>query len=377
LNACLCGRIAVLIGIDASRTVLARRTGTERYALEITRALTETDPDQRYVLYFNQPPPPDLLPRGRNASWRVIPAPRLWTLGRLSVEMARRPPDVLFVPAHSLPPILPRASVATIHDLGYLHFPDEHPRATRWLRRLSNRWSAARASRVIAISKATRNDLVRYDRIGPAKIAIVHHGLSPIFRPVDGATVDAVRERHGLRDPYLLFVGTLQPRKNLGRLLAAFDRIAEAHPTVTLALVGAIGWHSDRLREALGRMRARERVRVLGYVDDADLPALITGAVALAFPSLYEGFGLPALEAMACGTPVLASNTSSLPEVVGEAGLLVDPLDVDAIAAGLDRLILDAPLRQELGLRGIARAAKFTWRRAARETLAVLREAGS
>ena len=367
----------MLIGIDASRTVLARRTGTERYALEITRALIEADPDQPFVLYFNQPPPADLLPRGPNVRWRVIPAPRLWTLGRLSVEMAQRPPDVLFVPAHSLPPILPRASVATIHDLGYLHFPDEHPRTQRWLRRLSNRWSAARAGRVIAISRATRDDLVRYDRIRSGKITVVHHGLSPIFRPLDGPIVDAVRERLGLRDPYLLFVGTLQPRKNLGRLLAAVDRIADAHPTVTLALVGAIGWHSNRLQQALGRLRARERVRVLGYADDADLPALMNGALALALPSLYEGFGLPALEAMACGTPVLASTTSSLPEVVGEAGLLVDPLDVDAIADGLKRLIVDESLRQELRRRGLARAATFTWQRAARETLAVLRDARS
>ena len=119
----------MLIGIDASRAVLARRTGTERYALEITRALIEAAPDDRFVLYFNQPPPPGLLPRSERVRWRVIPSPRLWTVGRLSLEMAARPPDVLFVPAHSLPPIVPRATVATIHDLGYLHFPGEHPGA--------------------------------------------------------------------------------------------------------------------------------------------------------------------------------------------------------------------------------------------------------
>jgi glycosyltransferase involved in cell wall biosynthesis len=366
----------VLIGIDASRTVVARRTGTERYALEITRALIDAAPDDRFVLYFNQPPPPGLLPRSEQVRWRLIPAPRLWTVGRLSLELARRPPDVLFVPAHSLPPVVPCASVATVHDLGYLHFPDEHPRLIRWLRRLANRWSASRATRVVAISGATRDDLVRFESVSPARITVVHHGCGPSFRPVrDADQIAAVRRRHRLSAPYFLFVGTLQPRKNLARLLAAFDRLAEDHPGILLALVGARGWQPGRLRAALDGVRARDRVRLLGYVNDADLPLLVSDALALAFPSLYEGFGLPALEAMACATPVLTSNTSSLPEVVGDAGLLVDPLDVDAIAGALRRLADDEKLRAELGERGAARAASFTWQRAATETLAVLREA--
>jgi hypothetical protein len=153
----------MLIGIDASRSVVARRTGTERYSLEIIRALIDVAPDEHFVLYFNQPPTSGLLPRSAQVRWRVIPSPRLWTVGRLALEMAVRPPDVLFVPSHSLPPVVPRATVTTIHDLGYLDFPDEHPRLTRWLRRLSNRWSARRATRVVAISGATRDALVRHD----------------------------------------------------------------------------------------------------------------------------------------------------------------------------------------------------------------------
>jgi glycosyltransferase involved in cell wall biosynthesis len=146
-------------------------------------------------------------------------------------------------------------------------------------------------------------------------------------------------------------------------------------PGVTLALVGALGWQPERLTEALAGLRARDRVRVLGYVDDTDLAVLMAGALALAFPSLYEGFGLPALEAMACGTPVLTANTSSMPEVVGDAGLPVDPLDVEAITAGLARLVADDALRRDLRTRGLARAATFSWERAAHETLAVLRAA--
>lgn len=366
----------MLIGIDASRAVLARRTGTERYALEITRALIEAAPDDRFMLYFNQPPPPGLLPRSDRVRWRVIPSPRLWTIGRLSLEMATRPPDILFVPAHSLPPIQPPATVATIHDLGYLHFPGEHPAPTRWLRRLSNRWSARRATRVVAISGATRADLVRYEGVPAHRITVVHHGHAPWFAPVhDAPRMEAMRARLRLDAPYFLFIGTLQPRKNLERLLAAFDRVADDRPRLLLALVGAAGWQPDRLRAALARVRARERVRLLGYVDDPDLPPLLSGSLGLAFLSLYEGFGLPALEAMACATPVLTSNTSSLPEVVGDAALLVDPLDVGAIADGLRLLADDADLRRVLGERGLARAAGFTWQRAAAETLAVLRAA--
>jgi glycosyltransferase involved in cell wall biosynthesis len=366
----------MLIGIDASRAVLPRRTGTERYALEIVKALTVTDSDDRYMLYFNSPPRPGLLPRSDRVRWRVIPSRRFWTIGRLSAEMMVRPPDVLFVPAHSLPPILPRASVVTIHDLGYRHFPGEHPPGTRWLRRVSTTLSARRATRVVAISGATRDDLVRYDRVPPRRISVVHHGRAPWFQPVaDAGRIAEVRQRHGLDRPYFLFVGTLQPRKNLERLLAAFDRVAVDRVDVVLALVGAGGWQPDRLERALASVRARDRVRLLGYVPDDDLPSLFRGSLGLAFPSLYEGFGLPALEAMACGAPVLTSSTSSLPEVVGEAGLLVDPLNVDAIAAGLARLADDPGLRRELGQRGIERASGFTWERAAQETLSVLRAA--
>jgi len=279
------------------------------------------------------------------------------------------------VPAHSLPAYHPPASVATVHDLGYLYFPDEHGGMGRRARDWANRWSARQARRVIAVSGATRDDLVRAYGVPPVRIAIVHHGLDPVFRPVDEGERRRVRARYQLDRPYFLFVGTLQPRKNYERLLRAFDRFAIGNPTHELVLIGGRGWQAGRLERALRAMRSRASVRVLGYVEDADLPPLYGGAVALAFPSLYEGFGLPALEAMGCGTPVLASNSSSLPEVVADAGLLVDPLDVDAIADGLSRLATDEPLRRELGVRGRARAASFTWERAAQETLAQLRVA--
>ena len=367
----------MLIGIDASRTAAPRPTGTERYAIEITRALIAAGSEDHFLLYFNAPPPPGRLPRDRRVRWRVIPAPRLWTHVRLSLEMLTRPADVLFVPAHSLPLHHPDASVVTVHDLGYLYFPEEHGRAARVVRHWSNRWSAARAARTIAISRATRDDLVAHYRVAARRISIVHHGYSPDFRPVrDPARLDVVRTRHGLGGPFFLFVGTLQPRKNYERLLRAFDQFAgSSREPHLLALAGARGWQQGRLQRALRTMDHRSRVRLLDYVPQDDLPSLMSAADVLVLPSLYEGFGLPALEAMACGTPVLASNTSALPEVVDDAGLLVDPLDVGAIAAGLTRLAGDPGLRADLSARGRTRAAEFTWERAGRETLAVLRDA--
>ncbi|MFN8637473.1 MAG: glycosyltransferase family 1 protein, partial [Chloroflexota bacterium] len=332
--------------------------------------------EDQFVLYFNEAPQPGLLPRSDAVRWRVMPSPRFWTVGRLSVEMAIRPPDVLFVPSHTLPPVLPAASVATVHDLGYVHFPDEHPSSNRWLRKSSNRTSANRATRVIAISSTTRDDLMQYEDVSANRITVVHHGCGDEFKPVrDLAQIVETTSHHGLEAPYLIFIGTLQPRKNLERLLQAFDQVAAVRPHVLLALVGAEGWQQDRLARALANVRARDRVRLLGYVDDADLPVLLSGSLGLAFPSLYEGFGLPALEAMACGTPVLASNTSSFPEVVGDAGILVDPTDVRAIARALRRLVDNAEVRRELSAKGLARAANFTWKKAATETLAVLRSA--
>jgi len=184
--------------------------------------------------------------------------------------------------------------------------------------------------------------------------------------------------RLGIERPYVLFVGTLQPRKNLARVLEAFGSVVARGLPHRLVLVGQRGWLADPIFAAVqaSEPAARERIHLTGYLADDDLPLVYTGADALIFPSLYEGFGLPALEAMACGTPVLTSDTSSLPEVVGEAALTVDPLDTAAIAAGLERLATDEPLRRELRGRGLARAARFTWRRAAERTLAVLEAVG-
>ncbi|MBN1136051.1 MAG: glycosyltransferase family 4 protein [Anaerolineae bacterium] len=378
----------MLIGIDASRTTAARRTGTENYALSLTRellALGHDPPGRRFRLYFNDPPPPGLF-KGR-AERRIIPFPRLWTHLRLSWEMATRPPDLLFVPAHVLPLIHPRKSVVTVHDLGYLYYPEAHTRFQNAYLRWSTRYNTRTAARVLADSQATCDDLVRHCQISADKIAVVYPGRDESLAPVtDPAALSAVRGRYGLTGRYLLHVGTLQPRKNLIRLLHAFASLQGGHAgpplqdvdDLQLVITGKKGWlYGDLLAEVqkLG-LAAEGRVVLTGYVPDADLPALLSGALAFCFPSLYEGFGLPVIEAMSCGAPVVCSHASSLPEVAGDAALLVDPLDVGALAAALGRIAADEGLRGDLRERGFRQASRFSWRQCAKEVLAVLEEVG-
>lgn len=363
----------MLIGIDASRLTVARRTGTEAYALHLTRALVGLDSPHTFRLYFRDAPPARWLPLDR-VERRMIPFPRLWTHLRLSAELLTRRVDVLFVPAHVLPLVHPCPSVVTVHDLGYLRFPDAHPAGERRYLDWSTRFSARHATRLLADSCATRDDLVRHYRIPSAKIVVAYPGRDESLAPVrDRESLAAVRRAYDLPRDYLLHVGTVQPRKNLLRLLEAFAPHASR---ITLVLAGRRGWLSEPIYARVSELGLEGRVRFLDYVADEHLPALYSGAHAYVFPSLYEGFGFTVLEAMACGAPVICSDGGSLPEVAGEAALLVPATDTSALSAAIERLLDDEALRAELTARGFEQAKEFEWERAARATLAVIEAAG-
>jgi glycosyltransferase involved in cell wall biosynthesis len=368
--------VPVRIAIDASRTTIAARTGTENYALQLIRALLALGSSHEITLYFRDEPAPDLFAAYRNVNHKVIPFPRLWTHIRFAAELWKDRPDVTFVPAHALPLFFPGKAVATVHDLGYRFFPQAHPAFERRYLELTTRTSSWRASRILADSLATKRDLIAEYAVKEDKIAVVYPGVEGLRR-ADTADIAAVRAKYHLPERYFLFLGTLQPRKNITRLIEAFARYCtdSADNDISLVLAGKRGWLIEQpLQLALNALPAaqRERIILTGYVEDGEVVPLYSGALALVFPSLYEGFGFPVLEAMHCGTPVLCSNTSSLPELAGDAALLVDPLNIEAIANGMAQLATDSALRDALVQKGYQQVTKFTWNQAAGLTLQVL-----
>ena len=373
----------MLIGIDASRATVAQRTGTEAYSLHLIRSLLELDSAHHFRLYFNQTPSAGLLPAAKSvagARWsqRVIPFPRLWTHTRLSTEMLVDPPDVLFVPSHVLPIVHPRRSVVTVHDLGHRIYPAAHTPGQRRYLEWSTRYHVSSAAHLVADSEATRQDLVRLYGADEARVTVVHLAVDPALKPVvDPAELDRVQSKYALGSSYLLYVGTLQPRKNLVRLIDAFAEVCrsgEAGPSAELQLVlaGKKGWLYQEILERGRELGIKERVVFTGFVPDADLAALYSGARLFVMPSLYEGFCMPALEAMACGTAVVCGAASSLPEVVGDAALLFDPQDTGEMACTIVRVLREEGLRRALVERGSRRIKAFTWARTAHQVLGVL-----
>jgi len=355
----------VRIAIDASRCTVPRVTGTENYAIQLIRAFIRLNTVHHITLYFRDQPRPDLFPGSPLVDQRVIPFKRLWTHIRFAAALWRDKPDLTFVPAHTLPFIFPGRAVATVHDLGFKYFPQAHPASQRLYLDWTTRYSATRADLILADSQATADDLHTFYGTSSAKIHVLYPGVD---KPVIG-DVETVRRKYNLPERYFLFIGTLQPRKNIARLVQAYALWRKQNPddATGLVLAGGQGWLYDPAWIA-----NIEGVHLTGYIDDADKGALYTGALALVFPSLYEGFGFPVLEAMSCGTPVIASNTSSLPELAGDAGLLVDPLNIEAIAAAMSQVSNGENLRQSLRQKGYEQVIKFTWETAATQLIAAL-----
>jgi glycosyltransferase involved in cell wall biosynthesis len=284
--------------------------------------------------------------------------------------MALRPPDLLFVPAHVLPLVRPKLSLVTVHDLGYIHFPRAHPLLQRLYLHLSTWWNTRAATHVLADSQLTKDDLVRRYRVPPDKVTVAHlgydRGLAP---PADPSTVTAAKDKYGIPDRYYIYLGTLQPRKNLTLLV---DALAAARPNTSLVLVGRRGWMYEDLYARVRQSGMEDRIIMPGYIPQEDKPALLSGAIGFLFPSLYEGFGLPVLEAQACDCPVVCSNTSSLPEVAGDGALLIDPDDVAGWARAMNRLHSEPELRNSLVEKGRTNLRRFSWERCAETAMSVI-----
>jgi glycosyltransferase involved in cell wall biosynthesis len=370
-----------MIGVDYT-AAYEQGGGIGRYVRELVTALAELDRETDYRLFVARASRGALPPLpGPNFRWalsRLSPTwfARLWHRARLPLPVERWVgPVALFHATDFVLPPTRRATrtLLTVHDLSFVRTPDTtSPALKRYLDRVVPR-SVRRADHVLADSQATKDDLIALYAVQPDKVTVLLSGVNARFKPVgDSAALAAVRERYGIGDtPFILSVGTVQPRKNYERLIRAFAVLPDQN--VHLVIAGGRGWLQGPIYAVVDALSLRERVHFIGFADDADLPALYSAARCFAFPSLYEGFGLPVLEAMACGTPVVTSNVSSLVEVAGDATLLVDPLSVDDINQALARLLTDEPLRAQLIERGLGQAAQFTWERAARQLLKIYR----
>lgn len=374
------------IAIDYTPAI-QQEAGIGRYTRDLIRAAVSLDSAHEFVLlgpYGAQPP--SWLTGYPRVRWTTLPAPSramgaLWHRLKFPApaEWITGPVDLFHAPDYLAPPCRQARQVITVHDLSFLRHPEyADPALARFLSSTVP-GAVRRAALVLADSEFTRSELLSLLNLPPSRVAVVYGGVGPEFHPPgDSDGTAAVARRYDLEAGYVLFVGRIEPRKNIGTLLKAYRLLVDQKDEAgTLVIAGGRGWLYEPIFRLADELRLAEHVRFLGHVPDPDLPALMSGASVFVFPSYYEGFGLPPLEAMACGTPVVAGDAGSLPEVLGDAALMVPPEDVGALAAAIRRAQTDKSLRDQLRARGLDRAARFTWDAAAKQLLDAYEQAAA
>jgi len=370
------------IAIDA-HSVGAQLGGNESYATNLIEALAEIDQANSYTLYVTKQTAVDRF-ANRWPNFKVkrtLPHTPLVRIPlTLSKELRRHPVDVLHV-QYTAPPFAPCPVVVTIHDLSFEHLPETFNRRSVAQLRFTVRRTARKAARILTSSEFSRRDIVETYAINPDRVAVTPLAAPAYFAPVENETeLQRLRENYGIERDYILSLGSIQPRKNLVRLIEAYlclRRIRPKSKLPQLVLAGKRGWLDNETFRAADREDFGRDVVFTGYVPEPDLPALYSGAISFVYPSFFEGFGLPVVEAMQCGVPVIAGNRTSLPEVVGEAGLLFDPFDTKELSDALARVIDDQKLRKTLREKGLKRAKNFSWRTTAQRTLRAYEEAAT
>lgn len=364
------------IGIDASRALRPIKTGTEWYSIEIIRHLLKLDHENHYILYSNKNPEPPLTELPENVSWRVMPFPRGWTLFRLSTEMLFHPPDVLFIPAHTLPLVTPKKSVVMVHDLGFIHNPELYPMKQKVYHNFVLKFVKNHATHILTPTQFTKDDLTKTLNIPEKKITPIWHGYDDNLycpRPTS--------EGHKSNDyqPYIFYIGRLETKKNIVNLIKAFDLFRTALPSskFKLVLAGKPSHGYDKIKEAIENSPFKKDIIELGYLAEDEVPLYMSNAEAFVFPTSFEGFGMPIIQAMACGCPVLASNNTCIPEITdnGKTAVLIDPQNPEDIASGLEKILTNKTFKKDLIEKGLKQASKFSWDKAAKHTLDVLNTA--
>lgn len=360
----------MIIGIDGNEANVTDRVGVSTYTFEMLQYFQKiATGTQRFIVYLKKTPLLDLPKETPHFSYRVVKPDFIWSQMSLPVDLfINKKPDVFFSPAHYAPRVSPVPTVVTIHDLAYKFFPNEFLSSDIYKLNKWTEYSVKKAAKVICVSEHTKKDLLKLYPEVTDKTTVVLNGFH-YAKKIPNTEYD-------IRDtkPYILFVGTIQPRKNITTLIEAFEKFVESHPNFELKIVGKKGWLYTEILERIESSSASKQIKYLGFVKNEQLEDLYGNTYATVLPSLYEGFGLPVLEAMAHGSPVIASESSSLPEVGGDAILYCNPDDSNTIADALERL-QDAKLRKSLQMAAKAQLKKFSWDKCAEETLSVIKSA--
>jgi len=372
----------ILIGIDGNEANVRNRVGANVYAYNILDYLHKKAAEKklRFQIYLKDKPLSDLPEENANWQYQVFGPGRLWTQWRLPLKLylEEEKPSLFFTPGHYAPRFCPVPTVISIMDLAFLTYPKDFKRSdleqlTAW-----TKYSVKKASHIFAISEATKKDIIKYYRVDENKVTVTYPGIDIAKLKVNKEN-QAVKDKYSIKDDYLIFIGTLQPRKNLVRLIRSFSTISKRHPQLSLVIVGKKGWLYKEIFQTVKELELTKKVIFTGFVPDEELPTLLKGAEAYVLPSLYEGFGIPVVEAMELGIPVVVSRISSLPELVGEAGVYIEePTSNKSISQALLKVIkLTDKQRKELIIKGKIQAKKFSWNECGEKTLEILRKIGA
>ncbi|MFH1061307.1 MAG: glycosyltransferase family 1 protein [Candidatus Omnitrophota bacterium] len=363
------------IAIDAFEANLNKKVGMGNYVNNLIHALALIDSKNDYTLYVKNHSDSNDFIKKENFKYKQLSSPLIrsfWSQCRIPLELMFKNPDILHLPTgHKVPFNCPKHTVVTIHDLAFIKFPQYFESSVRWRCLRFTQHAIAKAQKIIAISESTKKDILEYYKVDAQKVEVIYHGVDAEFKQIqDKPRIEAVCRKYGINLPFVLFVGVLQPRKNISRLIRAFKQVLNSSSLdLQLVIAGNKGWMYADMFNTLKQAGIADQVVFTGYAPKPDVVCLLNAAKVFVLPSLYEGFGLPILEAMACGVPVIASNVSSMPEIVRDAGILVDPYKEPEIAQALLDIINNPRLANDLIAKGFKIARNFTWEKTARKTL--------
>lgn len=377
----------MIIGIDGNEANVESRVGIGEYSFELLKKFKEfqishsqssVQANFKFQIYLKSEPRDDMPMETGNWKYIIVKPSRLWTQIGLPLYLYSHSPkpNVFFTPTHYAPRFSPVPTVISIMDLSYIYFPELFAKNDLYQLTHWTSYSAKNARKIFTISESSKSDIMSVYHVKKEDIVVTYPGIKPLLSKTT-LPMDQLQKKFNIPKKYILFVGTIQPRKNIGRLIEAFEKIQEKNKDVDLVIVGKKGWLYEPIFKLPRDIKIEHRVHFLEFVSEADLGMLYENALCFILPSLYEGFGLPVLEAMQHGCPVITSNVSSLPEAGGDACLYIDPTDAHDIAKKISLLIENKKLREELVKKGYTHLKKFSWEKAAKQTLAVLEEVAS